>query len=88
MSLDIKNERVHQVAREAASLTGRSQTSIIELALERLIAQVRAESDETARQARIDALWHDIDSRPLPDGAREATRRDMEDMYDELGLPR
>ena len=33
MSLNIKNERVHELAREAARRTGMNQTSVIEAAL-------------------------------------------------------
>ena len=35
MSLNIKNERVHALAREAARITGKSQTGVIEEALEK-----------------------------------------------------
>ena len=34
MSLNIKNEHVHELAREAARRTGRTQTGAIQLALE------------------------------------------------------
>ncbi|MGH3425128.1 MAG: type II toxin-antitoxin system VapB family antitoxin, partial [Nocardioidaceae bacterium] len=37
MSLNIKNERVHDLAREAAQRTGRTQTSVIEEALAQLL---------------------------------------------------
>lgn len=39
MGLNIKNERVHELARRAAKCTGRTQTGAIELALERLLAE-------------------------------------------------
>ena len=44
MSLNIKNPRVHQLAREAAQRTGLTQTGAIELALERLLTEVAQET--------------------------------------------
>jgi antitoxin VapB len=87
MSLNIKNERVHALAREAARRTGKSQTSVIEEALERLLADLSQEDDEVARRARLDALMREIEAETT-DADREATRRFMQEMYDEHGLPR
>lgn len=50
MSLNIKNERVHELARRAAKCTGRTQTGAIELALERLLAEYE---DATERRLRV-----------------------------------
>ncbi len=86
MGLNIKNERVHELARRAARLTGKSQTGAIEEALERLLAE-RGGDPETLRQERIDLLWHEI-SVDTTDADRSATRRTMDDLYDDDGLPR
>lgn len=85
MSLNIKNERVHELARRAASVTGKTQTGAIEEALERLLAD--RDDPEIARQARIDLLWQEI-SVDTSDADRAATRRAMDDLYDDAGLPR
>ena len=53
MGLNIKNERVHELARRAAKCTGRTQTGAIELALERLLAEYEDAAAE--RSAAIDA---------------------------------
>jgi antitoxin VapB len=68
---------VHDLARQAAARTGRSQTSVIELALERLLASLDAEN------TRLDALLAGIQAdiargRPLS----------TDDLYDDTGLPR
>lgn len=78
MGLNIKNERVHELAREAARRTGRNQTSAIELALERLLAELRRESRDAARVDLIRCMQ------------RAATDADLDAdfLYDAEGLPR
>ena len=44
MALNIKNERVCRLAKEAAERTGRSQVSVLEAALEDYLAKVSAAS--------------------------------------------
>ncbi len=86
MSLNIKNERVHQLAREAASRTGLSQTSVIETAL---IAYLRSLADDRdAKRRRVDEILAVFDAR-LSDQDRAEMTAFMNDMYDEAtGLPR
>ena len=86
MGLNIKNQRVHDLARQAAHLTGKSQTAAIEAALELFIAE-RGADPEVARQARLDLLWSEIEVETT-DVDREATRQAMEEMYDDAGIPR
>jgi antitoxin VapB len=76
MSLNIKNERVHDLAREAARRTGMSQTSVIEVALERLLADM---SDEGAIDRLIAGLQKDVATHG---------RLSTHDLYDEAGAPR
>lgn len=78
MGLNIKNDRVHDLAREAARRTGRNQTSAIELALERLLADLRRESTDAARVDLIHSMQ------------RAAANADLDTgfLYDEDGLPR
>ena len=89
MSLNIKNERVHALAREAARVTGKSQTGAVEEALERLLAQYGADPVAADRARRLEQLrqisraWRPEDA---PTGA-DAIRSDH-DLYDpETGLP-
>ncbi|WP_185981635.1 type II toxin-antitoxin system VapB family antitoxin [Skermania sp. ID1734] len=86
MSLNIKNERVHALAREAARRMGRSQTSVIEEALARLLAELdeREAGGGPDRTRRVGAILEDIDAR-LTDADRAALGAD--DLYDESGMP-
>ena len=86
MSLNIKNERVHALAREAARLTGQSQTSVIERALEELLARESRESEREERRRQIEELLSEMHAR-VTDEDRARARQIMEDMYDENGLP-
>jgi antitoxin VapB len=91
MSLNIKNERVHALAREAARRTGKTQTSVIEEALRRLLA----EWDDEPTDAEVDRRWAKLKVRiaasnqawrALPDDQR--VEFSEEDLYDpETGLP-
>lgn len=77
MSLNIKNERVHDLAREAARRTGMNQTSVIEAALERLLAQLDDEA------GTIDQLIAGLQKDVGGHG-----RLSTDDLYDDAGLPR
>lgn len=46
VSLNIKNERVHDLVRQAAKITGKSQTSVVEEALRKYL-------DDIAREDRL-----------------------------------
>ena len=81
MSLNIKNEAVHQLAREAAARTGKTQTSVIEAALRKFLDDL---DRETKRQradeivAEMQRLWRESDAPPFT----------TDDLYDvETGLP-
>ncbi|MEV5000700.1 type II toxin-antitoxin system VapB family antitoxin [Nocardioides sp. LML1-1-1.1] len=89
MSLNIKNERVHALARQAARITGKSQTSAIEEALERLLAFYGLDPAEEDKRQRVDVIrtialeWHEL---PEAEGADRV--RDEDDLYDPAtGLP-
>jgi antitoxin VapB len=86
LSLNIKNERVHSLAREAARRTGTTQTSVIERALEQLLASLDDEAEDDARRDRLAALMTEIRS-AVTDEDRSAARVAMQDLYDERGLP-
>ena len=85
-TLNIKNERVYELARQLADATGASMTSVIESALEEQLEQLRRrdEADTQARFAELNAIV----ARTAP------ALRDLPDdptafLYDEqTGLPR
>ncbi|MEI2826251.1 MAG: type II toxin-antitoxin system VapB family antitoxin [Dermatophilaceae bacterium] len=83
MALNIKNERVCRLAKEAARISGLSQTSVLEKALEAYLAEHEA---ATARR--------DGEAEALLARMRVAIRqadvvRTVDDLYDEAtGLPR
>lgn len=89
MSLNIKNEHVHELAREAARATGKTQTGAIEEALERLLEEYRDGPVAADQRRRLDSIhaiqesWRGQPRNDSPDRIRE-----VEDLYDpETGLP-
>lgn len=86
MGLNIKNERVHELARRAARTTGKSQTGVIEEALERLLADLDRQDRDQARQMRLDVIFADIDA-TITDADRQAVRGAQDQLYDDRGLP-
>lgn len=86
MGLNIKNERVHALARRAAEVTGKTQTGAIEEALERLLSSyaVDPEAEERGRRVdRIRGIVAEFQAEPID----PATEFRVEDLYDESGLP-
>lgn len=87
MSLNIKNQRVHDLAREAAARTGLSQTGVIEEALERLLAGLGPSGGGDDRRHRIDMFLSEVDV-VVTDEMRAAVREAEDGLYDARGLPR
>jgi antitoxin VapB len=86
MSLNIKNERVHQLVREAAQRTGLSQTSVIEEALKHYLRDL--DEQQSATRRRVDEILAVFDAR-LTDQDRAEMTKMMDDLYDDgTGLPR
>lgn len=83
MAINIKNERVCALIRRASEETARSQTSVLEEALERYLADLATAPGGGDRVERVLAR---IDAQ-LTDESKAALRRDMADLYDESGLP-
>lgn len=83
MGLNIKNERVHTLAKDVARRTGRTQTSAIELALSRLIQELDREEGAAARRGRVLSTVEDMQARV----ARSQIDLATDDLYDESGLP-
>ena len=84
MGMNIKNQRVHDLAREAAGRSGLTQTSVIEQALTLYLADHTAATDPEGRTARVHAILDDLDRR-LTDEHRALLLAD--DLYDDAGLP-
>lgn len=89
MSLNIKNERVHQLARDAARVTQKTQTGAIEEALVLLLTTYGSDPEEAARQAKLARLrevGRGFDRLPVDPNLEISS---IEDLYDEeTGLPR
>lgn len=80
MSLNIKNPRVHSLAREAAQRTGQTQTSVIEQALEQYLRSLDSDAD---RRRQIDELVSEMAERIADSGGSLST----DGLYDQYGLP-
>lgn len=87
MSLNIKNERVHEMVRRLAELTGQSQTGAVEDAVRRRLDEVSGEDArrQSERRDAINAAFDELQRLPVVGPAYEEI---MDDMYDEQGLPR
>lgn len=87
MSLNIKNEKVHDLVRQLAELTGLSQTSAVEDAVRRRLEEVggKQESAERERRSRIRETIRR--AQQLPETGR-TTEDIMDELYDETGMPR
>lgn len=85
MSLNIKNERVHELAREAVRRTGKSQASVIEEALEKLLADLEHERRKVGLKENIMAIVEDFQARLTPEDRERMTTGWLYD--DETGLP-
>lgn len=89
MSLNIKNPRVHDLAREAARVTGKTQTSAIEEALVLLLREYGADPEDRERQRRLDKVRTLLDWFDENPGNPDREIRTLDDLYDEeTGLPR
>ncbi|MGO4834685.1 type II toxin-antitoxin system VapB family antitoxin [Rhizobiaceae sp. 2RAB30] len=82
MSLNIKNDEVHRLAREVAQHTGESLTSAVLTSLQERLARLKKESDFDLRKARIKEILRR--SGPTAPGVTS----DHSDLYDEFGLPK
>jgi antitoxin VapB len=89
MSLNIKNERTHQLVRRLAELTGVSQTDAVTDAVQRRLDEVEAEQqrDWETRKAEILRLAAGIRESLTPEQLELLENHDW--LYDdETGLPR
>ncbi len=89
MALNIKNERVHDLAREAARRTGATQVSALEAALEQYLSGLGDDEALPSSERKLAQAQEIVGAMrdSLTDADREAMRADLEGMYDEHGLP-
>ena len=84
MSLNIKNDEAHELAREVAELTGESLTAAVTESLRERLARLRGEASPRLAD-RLVAIGHACAER-LPEPYRTADHADL--LYDDRGLPR
>lgn len=85
MSMNIKSQEAHDLARELAALTGETVTQAVTTALRDRLRQVRREQDKEARLQRMREISQRMAARMTPEF------RDLdvnEFLYDERGLPK
>ena len=84
MSLNIKSEETHRLARELARLTGESMTAAVTVAVRERLDRVRR-GQAVGLADRLLAIGKDCAAR-LKEPFRSADHGDL--LYDERGLPR
>jgi antitoxin VapB len=84
MSLNIKNEKTHQLAAELAKLTGESLTAAVTQALRERLERIKGEQGPTLAE-RLVGIGKDCAAR-LKEPFRSADHADL--LYDQRGLPR
>jgi antitoxin VapB len=85
VSLNIKNEETHRLVRQLAELTGQSQTSAVEDAVRRRIAEIERDNDREARIQRLLEIGRQTAAAMNPE-MKKIPHGDF--LYDEMGLPR
>jgi antitoxin VapB len=83
MSLNIKNEATHELVRRLAELTGQSQTSAVEEAVRRRLAELEREGD---RETRIQRLL-EIGRQTAAEMDPKLSNDPNDFLYDDMGLP-
>ena len=81
MGLNIKNDRVHELARILSQATGKTLTAVIEEALEDKLTRLEQDRERPGKVAWLEARLKELG--PPPPGLTS----DHSDLYDEHGLP-
>ncbi len=85
MSMNIKSQEAHDLARELAALTGETVTQAVTVAVRERLERLRHESAAERRRSRMLELADSMASRMTP----EFRDLDIDDyLYDERGLPK
>jgi antitoxin VapB len=88
VAINIKNDRVCDLIRRASELSGRSQVSVVEEALERYLADASSGPDAGpgGPDPGVERILARIDASLTPTDA-DAVRASLDDLYDDDGLP-
>ena len=81
MGLNIKNGRVHELARILSQSCGKTMTAVIEEALEEKLTRLERDREMPGKVAWLEARLKELGP-PPPD-----LTSDHSDLYDEDGLP-
>ena len=84
MSLNIKNQETHRLARELAELTGETMTGAVTVALKERLEREQRERSVEERLRRMRAISKSI-AKSLRPGPSAVEHGDF--LYDERGLP-
>ena len=82
MSMNIKSDEAHRLAKQLSQMTGKSLTSIVEEALREKYLREHQDRDIEWRRRQARAIIER--SGPTPKGLTS----DHSDLYDEIGLPK
>ena len=85
MSLNIKNEEAHQLARELVALTGETMTGAVTVALRERLERERRERSIETRLQRLRAIRKRCAGMLKGDRPSAIEHGDL--LYDERGLP-
>lgn len=85
MSLNIKDEKTHRMARQLAKLTGESMTAAVGLAVQERLERVRMERSTGSMAERIMKIARETGPR-WKEPYRSMDHGDL--LYDENGLPK
>ena len=83
MSLNIKNEETHRLARELAELTGETMTGAVTVALRERLERERKIQEKLRAMREITDRLSKLPRRPGPSAVEHG-----DFLYDERGLPR
>ncbi len=84
MSMNIKSERVHALAKEAAARTGQSQTRVVQIALARLLHELDRQSAPADPKRTASEIAADFQRRLK---AKPDVELSADWLYDSRGLP-
>jgi hypothetical protein len=88
MAITLRNKRVEDQIRMIGGETGEGPSAVIARAVQAEVDRLAAEKERRVQErlARMDAF---LDSLPIPsDAERKAIWKELDDMYDEWGLPK
>ena len=87
MPINIKNERVTEMANRLAEQTGENLTDAVGRAVEEKLERLDAERRQKEKSVRLRAWWAEYQMQAR--GSEEWRKWDWEaDLYDERGLPK